>query len=112
MLLGVASAPGAQDGDCVIDVRGRWTVVDLVAGTYDITVLDGKSQDRLPGTPFKYVSMPGRPVPGQSEAKFGASLSKEGVVMAGRPLEVAVTLRDQHGNISAGARVSTVGRQS
>ena len=84
----------------------------LAAGTYDITVLDSKSQVRLPGTPFQYVSMPGRPVPWQSGAKFGASLSKEGVIMAGRPLEVAVTLRDQHGNISAGACASTVGHNS
>ena len=80
----------------------------LVAGTYDITVLDSKSQNRLPGTPFRNVSMPGRPVPWQSGAKLGASLSKEGVIMAGRPLEAAVTLRDQHGNVSAGARASTV----
>ena len=79
----------------------------LVAGTYDIAVLDSKSQSRLSGAPFKYVAMPGRPVPWQSGAKFGACLGKEGVIMAGGPLELAVTLRDQHGNISAGARAST-----
>ena len=82
-----------------------------VAGTYDITVLDSKSQDRLPGMPFQYVSMPGRPVPWQSEAKFGSSFSKEGVIMAGRPLEIAVTLKDQHGNISAGAYASKAGHK-
>ena len=72
------------------------------AGSYSIQVLDARSQDRLPGGPFTYTVTPGQPMAWRSGAKFGKSLSKEGVLMAGAPLEVTVAVKDMHGNISPG----------
>ena len=72
------------------------------AGLYSIHVLDTRSQDRLSGGPFTYTVTPGQPVAWRSGAKFGKSLSKEGIVLAGAPLEVTVAVKDTHGNISPG----------
>ncbi len=38
----------------------------------------------------------------QSVANFGKSLSREGVIAAGTPLEVAVTVKDEHANFWPG----------
>ena len=65
-------------------------------------ILDNKSQDKLPGGPLALVVSPGAPVAWQSAAKFGRSLSKEGLLVAGAPLEVTVAVKDRHGNVRPG----------
>ena len=72
------------------------------AGSYSIDILDHKSQDRLPGGPIPLAVAPGAPVAWQSAAKFGKSLSKEGILVAGAPLEVKVAVKDVHGNLWPG----------
>lgn len=74
----------------------------VAAGSYSISIADSKSQDRLPGKPITYMATTGLPVAWQSSARFGKSLGKEGVIMAGAPLEIAVALKDKHGNASPG----------
>ena len=72
------------------------------AGLYGIDIVDHKSQDRLSDGPIALVVTAAAPVAWQSAAKFGKSLSQEGILVAGAPLEVTVDVKDKHGNLWPG----------
>ncbi len=63
----------------------------LAAGAYQMTIVDGKNKEILPGSPFELDIAPAGPVAASSNASLGKGIMK-GVVSAGEPVAVIVAL--------------------